>query len=76
MESALKGFICGPSNPPPAHFFLLFPEQKLDDACKLLRILYTADLRDLQDKIDDALIKLQNATGDPRTDTRLGKVGS
>jgi RLL motif-containing protein 1 len=49
---------------------------KLDNACKLLRVLYTADLRDLQDAIDETLIRLQNITGDPKTDTRLGKVGS
>ena len=51
-------------------------DQKLDNACKLLRVLYTADMRELQDTVDDTIIKLQNVTGDPRTDTRLGKVGS
>jgi|UniRef100_A0A7S4G3M7 RLL motif-containing protein 1 len=51
-------------------------DPKLDTACKLLRVLYTVDLRDLQDKIDETLVKLQNITGDPKTDTRLGKVGS
>eukprot|EP00667_Euglena_gracilis_P016892 EG_transcript_17726 len=51
-------------------------DPKLDNACKVLRVLYTADLRDLQDSIDETLIRLQNITGDPKTDTRLGKVGS
>ena len=41
-------------------------DPKLDTACKLLRVLYTVDLRDLQDKIDETLVKLQNITGDPK----------
>lgn len=52
------------------------PDPKLEAACKILRLLYTADLRDLQDRIDEVIVKLQNITGDPKTDTRLGKVGS
>lgn len=51
-------------------------DAKLDIASKLLRVLYTADLRELQDTVDETIIKLQNVTGDPRTDTKLGKVGS
>eukprot|EP01001_Neometanema_parovale_P009114 NODE_5361_length_953_cov_30.145783_g5145_i0.p1 GENE.NODE_5361_length_953_cov_30.145783_g5145_i0~~NODE_5361_length_953_cov_30.145783_g5145_i0.p1 ORF type:complete len:269 (-),score=66.47 NODE_5361_length_953_cov_30.145783_g5145_i0:86-892(-) len=51
-------------------------DTQLDNAARVLRILYTDDLRELQDKIDETLVTLQNTTGDPKTDTKLGKVGS
>lgn len=41
----------------------------------VLKLLFVQDLRDLQTKINEALVSVQTVTADPRTDTRLGKVG-
>lgn len=47
----------------------------LDRAAKVLRLLYIADLRDLQSKINDLIQAVQNYTANPKTDARLGRVG-
>jgi len=47
----------------------------LNDAAKILRLLYLNDLRELQTKINEAIVSVQTATANPKTDTRLGKVG-
>jgi RLL motif-containing protein 1 len=47
----------------------------VDTAAALLRMLYVADLRELQDAVNDILIRVQEFTADPRTDSSLGKVG-
>lgn len=41
----------------------------------VLRLLFLQDSRDLQTKINEALVAVQTVTADPRTDTKLGKVG-
>lgn len=41
----------------------------------VLKLLFVQDLRNLQTKINEALVSVQTVTADPRTDTRLGKVG-
>lgn len=41
----------------------------------VLKLLFVQDLRELQTKINEALVAVQTVTADPRTDTRLGKVG-
>eukprot|EP00038_Savillea_parva_P012659 m.206134 g.206134 ORF g.206134 m.206134 type:complete len:244 (-) comp23219_c0_seq1:29-760(-) len=47
----------------------------LDKACKVLRLLHIADLRDLQTRINELIVAVQLLTADPKTNTRLGKVG-
>lgn len=47
----------------------------LNQAAKVLRLLYVHDLRDLQTRINEAIVAVQAITADPKTDTRLGKVG-
>jgi len=47
----------------------------LNNAGKALRLLYIHDLRDLQTKINESLVAVQNITANPKTDTKLGKVG-
>lgn len=47
----------------------------LDHAAKILRLLYIRDLRDLQTKINETIVGIQKITANPKTDTRLGKVG-
>lgn len=41
----------------------------------VLNLLFIQDLRELQTKINEALVAVQSITADPRTDTKLGKVG-
>ncbi|GBP03262.1 RNA transcription, translation and transport factor protein [Eumeta japonica] len=41
----------------------------------VLKLLFLQDIRDLQTKINEALVAVQTVTADPRTDTKLGKVG-
>ncbi|KAJ8673997.1 hypothetical protein QAD02_005259 [Eretmocerus hayati] len=48
----------------------------LNNAAKVLSLLYIQDLRDLQTKINEAIVSVQNITANPKTDTKLGKVGS
>jgi len=47
----------------------------LDDAAKGLSLLYIQDLRNLQTKINETIVAVQNITANPKTDTKLGKVG-
>jgi len=47
----------------------------LNDAAKVLRLLYINDLRGLQTKVNEAIVAVQAVTANPKTDTRLGKVG-
>ena len=47
----------------------------LDRACAILRMLYVADLRELQDAVNDILVEIQCFTADPKTDAALGVVG-
>lgn len=44
-------------------------------AAKILRLLYIQDLRKLQTTINEAIVAVQAITADPKTDTKLGKVG-
>ncbi|XP_068627891.1 RNA transcription, translation and transport factor protein [Battus philenor] len=41
----------------------------------VLKLLFINDLRELQTKINEALVAVQSVTADPRTDTTLGRVG-
>jgi len=50
-------------------------EYVLNDAAKILRLLYIQDLRALQTKINESIVCVQAVTANPKTDTRLGKVG-
>eukprot|EP01079_Euglenida_sp_SAG-EU17-18_P004103 gene4103-746_t len=51
-------------------------DPQLDQFVRVLRVLFTSDLRELQDIIDNALLEFQSLTEDPKTDARLGRVGS
>lgn len=50
-------------------------EVMLDKAAKGLSLLYIQDLRNLQTKINETIVAVQNITADPKTDTKLGQVG-
>ncbi|XP_065563317.1 RNA transcription, translation and transport factor protein-like [Artemia franciscana] len=47
----------------------------LNQASKVLRLLFISDLRDLQTKINECIVGIQRITANPKTDTALGKVG-
>ena len=47
----------------------------LTKASKILNLLYIQDLRDLQTRINESIVSVQSITANPKTDTKLGKVG-
>ncbi|XP_077322924.1 RNA transcription, translation and transport factor protein [Lithobates pipiens] len=47
----------------------------LNDAARILRLLHVEELRELQTKINEAIVAVQAIIADPKTDHRLGKVG-
>ncbi|XP_063295845.1 RNA transcription, translation and transport factor protein [Pelobates fuscus] len=47
----------------------------LNDAARILRLLHVEELRQLQTKINEAIVAVQAIIADPKTDHRLGKVG-
>ncbi|CAI9739332.1 Hypothetical predicted protein [Octopus vulgaris] len=47
----------------------------LNDAAKVLRLLHIKELRELQTNINSIIVGVQALTANPKTDTRLGKVG-
>lgn len=44
-------------------------------AALILRLLYIADMRDLQTRINELIVTVQNYTANPRVNAALGKVG-
>ena len=55
--------------------YFIVTDYILDEAAKILRLLHISELRDLQTKINEAIVAVQAITADPKTDQRLGKVG-
>ena len=47
----------------------------VNDAAKILRLLHIQDMRALQTRINECIVAIQAITANPKTDTRLGKVG-
>ena len=47
----------------------------LNEACKVLRLLHIADLRDLQTSVNELVVKVQGITADPKTNSKLGRLG-
>ena len=47
----------------------------LKEAAKILRLIHLTNLRDLQSQINNTIELVQRATANPKTDTKLGKVG-
>ncbi|KAK3609276.1 hypothetical protein CHS0354_001876 [Potamilus streckersoni] len=47
----------------------------INEAAKVLRLIHLHDLRELQTTINQAIVGVQNVTANPKTDSRLGKVG-
>jgi len=47
----------------------------IDNAGKVLRLLYIQDQRQLQTLINECIVETQKVTANPKTDSRLGRVG-
>ncbi|KAL3994100.1 putative carnitine deficiency-associated family protein [Acanthocheilonema viteae] len=47
----------------------------IDAAIRALRLIHLENLREVQTKINEAIVAVQELTADPKTDKRLGKVG-
>ena len=45
------------------------------EAAKILRLLHIRELRELQTFSNQAIVAVQTLTANPKTDTKLGKVG-
>ncbi|XP_071834351.1 RNA transcription, translation and transport factor protein-like [Apostichopus japonicus] len=50
-------------------------DEVINNASCILRLLHIQELRDLQTKINEAIVCVQRITANPKTDQRLGKVG-
>lgn len=51
------------------------PDAVINEAAQILRLLHIEELRELQTKINEAIVAVQAIIADPKTDHRLGKVG-
>jgi len=47
----------------------------VQEAAKILRLLHINELRDLQNLANEAIVAVQTLTANPKTDSKLGKVG-
>lgn len=56
-------------------FGLDLKSSNVSNAANLLRYLFIHDLRELQTRINECLVCVQALTANPKTDTKLGKVG-
>lgn len=56
-------------------FGLDIKSPNVSNAADVLRYLFIHDLRDLQTRINECLVSVQALTANPKTDTKLGKVG-
>lgn len=52
-----------------------FDDQDVDQAAKILRLLQIHNVRALQTLINETIVVVQHLTADPKTDSKLGKVG-
>ncbi|TMW53076.1 hypothetical protein DOY81_001804 [Sarcophaga bullata] len=50
-------------------------DPSLDYPVRILRLLQIQSLRELQTHINETIVAVQNLTANPKTDTKLGKVG-
>lgn len=50
-------------------------DANVNNAAKMLRLLFLDDIRNMQTHINECIVAVQNLTANPKTDTSLGKVG-
>lgn len=51
------------------------PNEDIEHAARILRLLQLQSIRELQTVINETIVTVQNLTADPKTDVGLGKVG-
>ena len=50
-------------------------DSAVNEAAKIIRLLHVTDLRELQTRINEAIVAVQAITANPKTDQSLGRVG-
>lgn len=50
-------------------------DSAVNDAAKIIRLLHVTELRNLQTRINEAIVAVQSITANPKTDQSLGRVG-
>lgn len=79
--SRIPGSGSGNSTPSAATVLSDFPlgfstgDQGVDIAAMVLRMLYIKDMRELQDQVDAAIVKVQEITAEPTTDATMRRDG-
>lgn len=53
----------------------IFDDKDLDEAAKILRLLQVHNIRIMQTAVNETIVSVQQVTANPKTDTKLGKVG-
>lgn len=53
----------------------IYTDKSLDEAAKILRLLQIHHTRNVQTAINETIVRVQEITANPKTDTKLGKVG-
>lgn len=53
----------------------VFDDKNLDEAAQILRLLQVHNTRIMQTAINETIVSVQQVTANPKTDTKLGKVG-
>ena len=50
-------------------------DSAVNEAAKILRLLHVSELRERQTSITQAIVAVQLHSANPKTDTKLGKLG-
>lgn len=53
----------------------MFADKNMDEAAKILRLLQIHSVRQVQTSVNENIVAIQEITADPKTDSKLGKVG-
>lgn len=56
-------------------FFFVIADSAVNEAAKIIRLLHVTELRELQTRINEAIVAVQAITANPKTDQSLGRVG-
>ena len=54
---------------------LFISDSAVNEAAKIIRLLHITELRDLQTRINEAIVAVQAITANPKTDQSLGRIG-
>ena len=55
--------------------FVFIADSAINEAAKIIRLLHLTELRELQTRINEAIVAVQAITANPKTDQSLGRVG-